>query len=123
MIVTINGERTTSPHVQAVATLWEHIARLEDAEVWFSVKDGPALCLLKGGRYMFLAYLPSAGAPGYRTVGNADRSGSFRVPLSNGQVDEYALAWCVEAAAAYEAVLYFLLNEGKRTPDVEWQDA
>lgn len=94
-----------------------------DVEVWVTVREGPAICLLKSADDVFLTYLRHEGDSGFTTVGDPARRGVFRVPLSNGQQDEYPLAWCIEPELAYNAVVYFVEHEGERTPHLAWEES
>ena len=98
------------------------IDSLSNAEVWLTVPDGAAICLLKAGENAFLVYLREEGDSGFHSLGESNRPGNFQVILSNGQLDEYPLAWCIEPKSAYLALSYFFENGGERAPFVGWQE-
>ena len=121
MNVSVNGAPVTCETRDDLTDVLDRIHRLPDAELWLSVMDGPAVCLLKSGDHACLTYLRRDGDSGFTTVGDGRRAGTFRVRLANGQVDEYPLAWCVDPEQAYEALTYFLMNGGAMTPDLSWE--
>lgn len=93
-----------------------------DFELWLNVKGGPAICMLRNAEAAWLMYLTHEGDAGFTSVGNLDARGSVRYRLSNGQVDEYPSAWCLDVETCYKALAYFFVNDGLRPEWVRWRD-
>lgn len=89
-------------------------------ELWISVPFGPALCMLRNGEHAWLMYLRENGDHGFRSSGDPDRAGHADYRLSNGQVDEYPLSYCIDVEDCYKAVGYFHVNDGARAPWIRW---
>jgi len=78
--------------------------------------------MLRNGEHAWLMYLRQAGDSGLNSVGNEQRAGVEKYVLSNGQTDEYPLAWCIEIEQCYKAMAYFFVNEGERPGWVNWHE-
>ena len=91
-------------------------------ELWASVPDGQAICMLRNGADAWLMYLRWPGDSGFRSVG-AERSGAASYALSNGQVDEYPLSWCVDVQSCFDAFRNFHRHYGARPQCIAWTDA
>lgn len=81
---------------------------------------GPAMTLLRSGSDAWLMYLREPGDSGFRTNGDDTRQGNASYRLSNGQLDEYPLAWCIDIEQCYQAIAYFCVNEGAKPKWVAW---
>jgi hypothetical protein len=91
-------------------------------ELWALAPAGPSMCMLRNGTHAWLLYLRHPADSGFCSVGNAEHAGSERYVLSNGQADEYPLAWCIEVEQCYKAVAYFFVNDGERPDWVNWHE-
>ena len=89
-------------------------------ELWASVPEGPKMSMLRNGSNAWLMYLREPGDSGFRSSGDATRDGDASYRLSNGQLDEFPLSWCVDVEQCYKAIAYFCVNEGARPKWVAW---
>lgn len=78
--------------------------------------------MLRNGHWAWLMYMAEPGDAGFRSEGDASLGGTASYTLSNGQVDEYPLAWCIPVEDCYKAVAYFYVNEGERPGWVKWKE-
>ena len=121
--VNINGRTRVCLHTDDFVPLLAEIAALPKAEVWLCAPGGEQLCLLQAGDDAMLVYLrDAAGDPGFVSLGDDSRRGSFTVTLANGQRDEYPRAQCIERAEAHRALAHFVATSGERAPFVRWRD-
>ena len=95
-----------------------------DAEAVFdlcvTVPGGPVMVMLRNGAEAWLMFLRESGDAGFRSSGDVTRQGDASYTLSNGQVDAYPLAWCIDVEKCYKAVEYFCMNLGARPDSVAW---
>ena len=91
-------------------------------ELWVSVPDGPAMCMLRNGADAWLMYLRWPADAGFRSVG-VERSGTASYALSNAQVDEYPLSWCVDVQSCFDAFRSFHRHQGVRPKCIDWTDS
>ncbi|MCY1236227.1 hypothetical protein D9M72_488730 [compost metagenome] len=89
-------------------------------ELWVSVPDGPSMCMLRNGENAWLMYLREPGDSGFRSSGDPHRPGLGVFTLSNGQVDEYPLAWCIDVAHCRQALVDFRDRNGARPESITW---
>jgi hypothetical protein len=89
-------------------------------ELLASIPEGPAMTMLRSRSNAWLMYLRQPGDSGFRTNGDDTRQGSASYRLSNGQLDEYPLSWCIDVEQCYKAIAYFCVNEGARPKWVPW---
>jgi hypothetical protein len=121
-------ELIVNGHRQSIASLEELEQELHrfHAEPQFelsaSVPDGSSICMLRNGEHAWLMYLRHDEDSGFNSVGNQQRVGVAQYILSNGQTDEYPLAWCIEVEQCYRAVVYFFVTEGARPEWVNWHE-
>ena len=92
----------------------------EAFELVASVPEGPAMTMLRSGFDAWLMYLREPCDSGFRTSGDDTRQGNASYRLSNGQLDEYPLAWCIDVEQCYKAIAYFCVNEGAKPKWVAW---
>jgi len=106
----------------------EPVRHQQFSEVWLAANsDGPTLAMLVNGERAWLMYLRHQdGDPSFSSR-NAHYSGpaeaTIEFLLSNGQRDEYPVAWTLPLEEAFDACEYFLLNQGGRSPAIIWHDA
>jgi hypothetical protein len=92
-------------------------------EIWI-VRDAASMCALVAGDVAWLMMLRFDGDAGFSSrnpnyVGPDEATLSFR--LSNGQVDEYPVAWTLPKATWLAALQHFA-ETGGLLPDIEWHD-
>ena len=80
-------------------------------EIWVTNEtDDQALCALINGENGWLMYLREEGDAGFSSR-NPDYAGpeeaTMGFPLSNGQCDEYPMAWVLPVDQVYAAIEYF----------------
>jgi hypothetical protein len=92
----------------------------EAFELRASAPTGPAILMLRNGSSAWLMYLREPGDSGFRSSGNESRRGVAAYRLSNGQVDEYPLSWCIDVEQCYKAIAYFCVNGGEKAEWVDW---
>jgi len=54
---------------------------------------------------------------------NPNATGSASYVLSNDQVDEYPLSWCIDIEQCYKAMAYFFVNNGAMPSWVSWHES
>jgi len=118
-----------TPH--AVATLADLQLALKQArslaqcELWLTraidPEQGPALCLLRNGANAWLMYLSGQDELSFHTLGDEEADGACSYLLSNGQVDEYPEAWCVDVEQCQQACIAFFKTGGARPAVVVWE--
>jgi hypothetical protein len=91
-------------------------------EIWEHKEDGRALCALIHGARGWLMHLKEPGDTGYSSrdleyTGDPDAMMDF--VLSNGQRDEYPVAWTLPLEVVERALAYFR-ETGERAPFVSW---
>ena len=120
----INGaDRTVSRREELAACLGE-VRDLPFAELWLSRPGGESLAALLSGERGWLMYLQYHGDAGFSSrdpayVGPRDAVLEFR--LSNGQRDEYPVAWTLPTTQVMRVVEYFFTT-GERAPWIAWHD-
>ncbi|HEX7863336.1 MAG TPA: Imm1 family immunity protein [Variovorax sp.] len=92
-------------------------------ELWLSVPDGPSMCMLRNGPHAWLMYLREPGDHGFASEGDAALEGVAHYTLSNGQVDEYPLSWCIGLPQCHAAIAFFFASEGRRPDGVTWRES
>ena len=81
------------------------------------------MCMLRNGENTFLMYLRSQGDHGFTSVGSTEMEGRVEYTLSNGQLDEYPISWCVPIEQCYKALAFFFINDGQRPEWVAWHES
>ena len=100
-------------HTLAQCELWLTMA--EDAE------QGPALCMLRNGGNAWLMYLSGQDELSFHSLGDEEETGECSYLLSNGQVDEYPEAWCVDVEQCQRAFIAFFKTGGARPAGIAWE--
>jgi hypothetical protein len=106
--------------VEQLGTALDVVDAEQAFELWASVPTGPTMTMLRNGSSAWLMYMREAGDAGFRSSGNESRQGVAAYRLSNGQVDEYPLSWCIDVEQCYKAIAYFCVNEGAKPAWVDW---
>jgi hypothetical protein len=125
MAVTIsfNSRKQDIASIEALGQALEHFDEVPEFELWASVAEGPSLCMLRNRENAWLMYLRHEGDSGFNSLGQTERIGNATYIFSNGQEDEYPLAWCVEVEQCYKAVAYFYINNGLRPEWIHWHES
>jgi hypothetical protein len=120
MKIRFNGED------QPIASI-ENLSRALDRfdveplfELSIETDDGPSMIMLRNADHAWLMYLRFHGDSGFVTKGDQSRHGASTYRLSNGQVDEYPLSWCIGLEQCYKAIAYFFVNDGARYDLIDW---
>ncbi len=85
--------------------------------------EGPILSMLRNGDRAWLMYMTEPGDPGFCSQGDASLQGTASYALSNGQLDEYPIAWCIPVEDCYKAIAYFYVNRGARPDWLRWKES
>jgi hypothetical protein len=93
-------------------------------EIWVETSDGQAMCALINGNLGWLMYLRESGDAGFSSrnpnyTGPSDAMLEYFV--SNGQGDEYPMAWALPIEEIRRALDYFE-RERKPPPFVTWHN-
>jgi hypothetical protein len=124
MNIRFNGTDLWISSVEALSGILDGYIHEPQFELWISMPDeGAALSMLRNGDQAWLMYLSFHGDRGVVTKGDQSKQGTYTYTLSNGQIDEYPLSWCIDLKQCYEAFAYFFVNDGARYDGVEWQIA
>jgi hypothetical protein len=113
--------------VEELRKLLEQVHQQQFSEVWLDAgEEGPALAMLVNGGHAWLMYLRDHdGDPGFSSR-NPHYTGLAQVTmqflLSNGQMDEYPVAWTLPLEEACAACEYFVLSQGGQSPAITWHD-
>lgn len=119
--VTFNGESHPVKSIEEFGAALDHFNDSKQFEMWVSLEDGPSMCMLRNGDNSWLMYLRFAGERGFVSRGNPNATGSASYVLSNDQVDEYPLSWCIDVEQCYKALAYFFVNKGAMPNWVSWR--
>ena len=106
--------------LDAALVLSEQLPRFE---LWVSVPNGPSMAMLRSEMHAWLMYLRFSGDAGFVSQGDPAATGETSYTLSNGQVDEYPLSWCIDLERCYQAIMYFFVNEGAKPEWITWQES
>jgi hypothetical protein len=79
------------------------------------------MTMLRNGDHAWLMYLRYNGDSGIVSHGDPHVPGTCSYTLSNGQVDEYPLSWCIGVDRCLKAITCFFVNEGTLSDFVSWQ--
>ena len=119
--LTFNDLPQAVASVEALGLALDRFDAAPRFELWISVPSGPSMCMLRNGDRAWLMYLRENGDSGFVSLGDPKRNGVEHYTLSNGQVDEYPLAWCIDLEQCYKAIAYFFVNEGARPDWLTWK--
>lgn len=111
--------------VASRADLASLLANLEDRagfELWIYARAGPSMCLLRNDQNAWLMYLRFEGDSGFTSIGDETLDGMATFELSNGQIDEYPLSWCVPLPQAWQAIEQFFVDGGARPQAIAWNE-
>lgn len=98
---------------------------LAQCELWLTMAEdaeqGPALCMLRNGGNAWLMYLSGQDDLSFHSLGDEEADGTCSYLLSNGQVDEYPEAWCVDVEQCQRAFISFFKTGGARLAGIAWE--
>ena len=120
IVVTFNGKQQEVSSIEQFGVALDRFDQVGEFEVWLSASQGQAICMLRNGSNAWLMYLRHDGDTGFTSSAETSRTGVAYYTLSNGQVDEYPLSWCIEVEQCYKALAYFFANEGGKPEWVSW---
>jgi hypothetical protein len=90
-------------------------------ELWIFAQDESSMMMLRNGTNAWLMYLRrNDGDSGFRSSGDPGLTGVADYTLSNGQVDEYPLAWCINVEQCYKAISFFYVSDGTKPDWIKW---
>jgi hypothetical protein len=122
MEVTFNGAPQEFFSYEEFSVEFAQLDKLEMFELVIAQKVGPSMTMLRNREYAWLMYLDVPGDSGFVSNGDQQLVGSCSYKLSNGQLDEYPLKWCIDIALCWKAIEYFFVNDGAKPPFVHWQN-
>ena len=122
IVVTFNGKQQEVSSIEQFGVALDRFDQVGEFEVWLSASQGQAICMLRNGSNAWLMYLRHDGDTGFTSNAETSRTGVASYTLSNGQVDEYPLSWCIEVEQCYKALAYFFANEGGKPEWVPWHE-
>jgi hypothetical protein len=123
IVAQFNGTDHSLPSLPAFRAEMSRYAEHLSFELWLSKGDGPSICMLRNKEHAFLMYLRFPGDAGFTSVGSSGSAEPVAYTLSNGQVDEYPISWCVPVAQCFEALAFFFSSAGQRTESIAWHAA
>lgn len=121
--IILNNQPIQATSIEELGLALNSIDRTQVFELWVSIENGPSLCMLRNCENAWLMYLRFRGDSGFTSIGNPSEEGTAHYTLSNGQVDEYPLAWCIDVEQCYKTVAYFYVNNGGKPGWVQWQES
>lgn len=121
--VMFNGQSEDITSVEEFGSALDRFGQSNRFELWLSADDGGSMAMLRSERNAWLMYLRHDGDAGFHSMGQPSRSGTATYILSNGQVDDYPLAWCLDVDLCFKALAYFFVNEGSRPEWVTWHES
>jgi hypothetical protein len=98
-------------------------AQPDDAELWVERESARMCVLLSSGRALLL-FMRHSGDPGFSSRNPAfdpQTKSVHRFRLSNGQVDEYPVAWTYSSDDAFRALQEFAAS-GRVPDDMAWHN-
>lgn len=119
-----NGRERYLDTIEAFSESDEFNADHKVCELWLSVDDGPIIGMLRNGEHAWLMYLRFSGDAGFVTGSDGPvNQPQIKFTLSNGQVDEYPLSWCIPLEDCYKALAYFFASDGLRPEGIAWRES
>jgi hypothetical protein len=120
--ISFNGNSKQCETTEALGVLLDEFNHEATFELWIEIAGGPFMGMLRNGENAFLMYLRFAGDAGVPSRAAVPRPGTATFRLSNGQIDEYPLSWCLEVDQCYQAIAYFFVNEGTKPDWIHWHN-
>ncbi|MFY9955959.1 Imm1 family immunity protein [Bradyrhizobium sp.] len=123
MEITFNGTTLSVTSIEELSSALDRFDLEQQFELWITVQNGPSLAMLRNLDHALLMYLRFNGDSGVVTKGNQDKQGTCAYTLTNGEVNELPLSWCIDLEQCYKAIAYFVVNSGARYDFITWQVA
>ena len=120
MEISLNDMPCRVDTAEELTRFLDRLAQASPCEVWLTAENESSLSMLKQDGFAWLMYMRYPGDSGFVSIGNKAAAGKAWFTLSNGQMDEYPVAWCVELAQALKAISHFLGNHGARADWIKW---
>jgi hypothetical protein len=123
----LNAQELSMPTARDLRQCLEQVRQRQFSEVWLIAgDDGPSLTMLINGASAWLMNLQNQDDVGFNSLnpsyhGPAELRMEFQ--LSNGQMDEYPVAWTLALEDAFDACEYFVTTQGGRSPAITWEDS
>ena len=127
MQVLLDAQEMSVPTAKDLRQCLEQVRQQQFSELWLIAgDDGPSLTMLVNGAYAWLMFLQNQDDVGFHSL-NLSYHGSaelrMKFQLSNGQMDEYPVAWTLALEDAFDACEYFMTTQGGRSPAITWEDS
>src|SRR5437762_3798151 len=107
MKVVFNGVDLSLASIEQLGLALDRFDLESQFELWISRDDGPSLTMLRNGDNAWLMYLRFKGDSGVVSSSAPRKIGICSYTLSNGEINECPLSWCIELEECYKAVAYF----------------
>lgn len=114
-----------SYEIGSIELLGQELDRIHDIdqfEFWCRLEAGPMLGMLRNGEQAFLKYLCEERDAGFTSRAENASHGVWSCRLSNGQMGEYPLSWCLPVEQCYQVIAYFCANAGEKPEWVCWHE-
>ena len=125
MELNLHGEAHVMDNLLALEQALQQARALAQCELWLTLatdaEQGPALCLLRNGGNAWLMYLSGQDDLSFHSLGDEEETGDCSYLLSNGQVDVYPEAWCVDVEQCQQAFIAFFKTGGARPAGIAWE--
>ena len=125
MELNLHGEPRLVDGVVALEQALTDGRALAQCELWLTMateaEQGPALCMLRNGGNAWLMYLSGQDELSFHSLGDEEETGECSYLLSNGQVDVYPEAWCVDVEQCQQAFIAFFRTGGARPAGIAWE--
>ena len=125
MELNLHGEPRVVDSVPALEQTLLDARALAQCELWLTMatdaEQGPALCMLRNGGNAWLMYLSGQDELSFHSLGDEEETGECSYLLSNGQVDVYPEAWCVDVDLCQQAFIAFFKTGGARPAGIAWE--
>jgi hypothetical protein len=120
--ITFNGKAEDIKSVDDLGPVLDRLDQCQQFELVCSMPHGPSLFMLRNGALAWLLHLRHEGDAGFHSLGDPNSEGAATFRLSNGQLDEYPISWCIDLERCYKAVSYFFVNDGEVPSWVQWRE-
>ena len=125
MELNLHGDARAVDSIAALEQALTDARALAQCELWLTLatdaEQGPALCLLRNGGNAWLMYLSGQDDLSFHSLGDEEETGECSYLLSNGQVDVYPEAWCVDVEQCQQAFIAFFRTGGARPAGIAWE--